>query len=157
LGALGAALNGAQTWDEWLLWIVGGAIGAVLAVLAGAGLAILFGGAAITGAIVGLVIWSAASLLGSIFTPLLDKSDSPAAWFFSFLLKWIQSPITTTVGLIAALIVALAGGNVDFRRGMLFIEVGSGGGALTLGAVAWTQSGRFGPDGKVPDNLAKHE
>ena len=24
-------------------------------------------------------------------------------------------------------------------------------------AVAWTQSGRFGPSGKVPDNLARHE
>jgi hypothetical protein len=61
------------------------------------------------------------------------------------------------LGLIAALVVAIGGGNVDFRRGMLFIEVGSGGGALTLGAVAWTQSGRFDASGHVPDNLARHE
>jgi hypothetical protein len=61
------------------------------------------------------------------------------------------------VGLIAAIVVAAAGGNVDFRRGMLFIEVGAGGGALTLGAVAWTQSGRFKSDGTVPDELARHE
>jgi hypothetical protein len=65
----------------------------VLAVLVGAGLAVLFGGAAIVGAIVALVIWSVASLLGSILTPILDDTNSPGAWFFSFLLEWIQSPI----------------------------------------------------------------
>ncbi len=157
LGAIGAWANGAQTWDEWLLWIVGGAIGAALAVLTGGALALAFGGSAAVGGIVALIIWGSASLLGSIFTPILDNTNSPVAWFFSFLLKWIQSPITTTIGLIAALVVAIAGGRVDFRRGMLFIEVGPGGGALTLGAVAWTQSGRFDASGQVPDNLARHE
>lgn len=159
LGVIGAAVNGAKTWDEWLLWIVGGAIGGVLTVLTGGALGVLFGGAAaaVTGATIALTIWAAASLLGSIFTPLLDNSDSGVAWFFSFLLKWIQSPITTTIGLIAAAVVAIGGGKVDFRRGMLFVEVGPGGGALTLGAVAWTQSGRFDSSGRVPDNLARHE
>jgi hypothetical protein len=84
------------------------------------------------------------------------EATSPG--FFSFLIKWIQSPITTTVGLVAALVVAIAGGRVSAQRGMLFIEVGPGGGALTLGGVAWTQSGRFIPGmNAVPDALAQHE
>jgi RHS repeat-associated protein len=161
LGAIGAALNGAQTWDEWLLWIVGGAIGGALVALGGYGIAIwIFGASAAVAAtaaawVVG--IWAVVSLLGSVLTPILDDTNSEVAWFFSFLLKWFNSPITTTIGLIAALIVAIAGGNVDFRRGMLFIEIGPGGGALTLGAVAWTQSGRFDASGNVPDALARHE
>ncbi len=163
IGAVAAAVNGVETWDEFLLWVIGGAIGGMLAVVAWTG--IIIGVAAIFGASVsvaaaataGLVIFTVAGLLGAIATPLLDKTNSPVAWFFSFLIKWVQSPLTTTVGLIAALVVALGGGHVDFRRGMLFIEVGAGGGALTLGAVAWTQSGRFNPDGTVPDDLARHE
>lgn len=159
LGLIGAALNGADTWDEWLLWIVGGAIGAVLTFLTYGAAGYLIGGAfgAIYGAVIGLMVYVGASLLGSILCPILDDTNSEVAWFFSFLIKWVQSPITTTVGLIAALIVAIAGGDVDFRRGMLFIEVGSGGGALTLGAVAWTQSGRFDASGHVSDDLARHE
>jgi len=163
IGAVAAAVNGVETWDEFLLWVVGGAIGGMLAVIAWTG--IIVGVAAIFGlsvtvaaaAAAGIVIFTVAGLLGAIVTPLLDNTNSPVAWFFSFLIKWVQSPITTTVGLISAIVVAIGGGNVDFRRGMLFIEVGAGGGALTLGAVAWTQSGRFNPDGTVPDNLARHE
>lgn len=160
LGTIGAAVAGAQTWDEWLLWIVGGMIGGALVALTGGGLGLLIGGTAAAaglGATVAVTIWAIGSLLGTILTPILDNSNSGAAWFFSFLLKWIQSPVTTTIGLIAALIVWIGGGKVDFRRGMLFIEVGSGGGALTLGAVAWTQSGRFDASGNVSDNLARHE
>jgi RHS repeat-associated protein len=162
IGAIGAAANGVDTWDEFLLWVVGGAIGGMLAVVAWAaiivGVAAIFGGAVTfsAAATVGLIIFSVAGMLAPL-TTILDNSDSPVAWFFSFLIKWVQSPITTTVGLVAALVVAIDGGNVDFRRGMLFIEVGAGGGALTLGAVAWTQSGRFNPDGTVPDGLARHE
>jgi hypothetical protein len=92
-----------------------------------------------------------------VVSPLLDNTDSPVAWLFSFLIKGVQSPLLSTVGLVATLIVAIRRGTVDFRRGMLFIAVGSGSGALTLGAVAWTQSGRFTPDGTVPDGLARHE
>ncbi len=163
IGAIGAGINGVETWDEFLLWVVGGAIGGMLAGVAWAGVivgvAALFGaGVAFSAAaMAGLIIFAAAGLLGAIATPLLDKSNSPVAWFFSFLIKWAQSPLTTTVGLVAAAVVKISGGNVDFRRGMLFIEVGAGGGALTLGAVAWTQSGRFDANGNVPDNLARHE
>ncbi|UOB07646.1 FG-GAP-like repeat-containing protein [Streptomyces sp. HP-A2021] len=163
LGAIGAAINGVQTWDEFLLWVVGGAIGGALAIFCWTGIILgvsaLFGlGVSVaTAATIGLIIFGTAGLLGAVVSPLLDNTDSPVAWFFSFLIKWVQSPILTTIGLIAALGVALGRGKVDFRRGMLFIEVGHGGGALTLGAVAWTQSGRFNPDGTVPDALARHE
>lgn len=163
IGAIAAAVNGVQTWDEFLLWVIGGAIGGALAVIAWGGLivgvAALFGAsiAFTAAATAGLIIFAAAGLLGALVTPALDDSDSPVAWFFSFLIKWVQSPLTTTVGLIAALVVLIAGGNVDFRRGTLFIEVGPGGGALTLGAVVWTQTGRFNPDGTIPDDLARHE
>jgi hypothetical protein len=43
-----------------------------------------------TVALVSLVVWSAASLLGSIFTPLLDASNSEFLWGISFFLKWVQ-------------------------------------------------------------------
>lgn len=158
LGAIGAATAGADTWDEWLMWIVGGAIGGALVALSAGGLAILFGASAAVWAAWAVGIWAGASFLGSLVTPSLDKSDSEAAWVFSFLIKWIQSPVTTTIGLIAALVVAIAGGNVDFERGMLFIEVGgSGYGAATVGAVAWTTSGGFEANGDVNDDLAEHE
>ena len=67
LGAVGAAVNGAKTWDEWVLWILGGAIGAVLCVLAFYGAAILFGAsaaAALCVAKVALVVWASASPVG---------------------------------------------------------------------------------------------
>jgi hypothetical protein len=32
---MGAVANDAQTWDEWLLWIVGSVVGMVVAVIAG--------------------------------------------------------------------------------------------------------------------------
>jgi hypothetical protein len=105
----------------------------------------------------GLILFGTAAMLGAVVSPLLDHTDSRVAWLSSFLIKWVQSPLLTTVGLAATLIVAVGSGELDFRRGMLFIAVGPGGGALTLGAVAWTQSGCFNPDGTVPDNLARHE
>lgn len=163
LGAVGAAANRVKTWDEFLLWVTGGAIGGVLAVAGWTGIMLgvsaLFGlgvslAAAVTG---GLIIFGTAGLLGAVASPLLDNTDSLVAWLFSVGIKWVQSPLLTTVGLIATLIVAIGRSRVDFRRGMLFIEVYPGGGALTLGAVAWTQSRRFNPDGTVPDSLARHE
>ncbi len=163
LGAVGAAVNRVKTWDEFLLWVIGGAIGGVFAVFGWTGIILgasaLFGlGVSVaTAATIGLIIFGTAALLGAVVSPLLDNTDSPVAWFVSFLIKWVQSPLLTTVGLITTLIVAVRGGKVDFRRGMLFIELCPGGGALTLGAVAWTQSGRFNPDGTVPDSLARHE
>lgn len=163
LGAVGAAANRVKTWDEFLLWVIGGAIGGVLAVLGWTGIiygvwAVLHLDASVaTTAAIGLGLFGAAGLLGAVVSPLLDNTDSPVAWLFSLLIKWVQSPLLTTVGLTATLIVAMGGGKVDFRRGMLFIAAGPGGGALTLGAVAWTQFGCFNPDGTVPDNLARHE
>ncbi|MGH3777760.1 MAG: hypothetical protein ACRDRR_18860 [Pseudonocardiaceae bacterium] len=163
LGAVGAAANRVQTWDEYLLWVIGGAIGGVLAVLGWTGFVLgvsaLFGlGVSVVSATAsGLIIFGAAGLLGAVVSPLLDNRDSPVAWLFSVLIKWVQSPLLTTVGLIATLIVAIGRNKVDLCRGMLFIEVCAGGGALTLGAVAWIQSGRFTPDGTVPDGLARHE
>ncbi|MGH3548527.1 MAG: hypothetical protein ACRDQU_10545, partial [Pseudonocardiaceae bacterium] len=163
LGAVGAAANRVRVWDEALLWVIGGMIGGGLTVLSWTG--IIVGACALfeldaslaVAATVGLIFFGTAGLLGAVFGPLLDNTDHPVAWSFSFLIKWVQSPLLTTVGLVATLVVAIGGGNVDFRRGMLFIAVGPGGGALTLGAVAWTQSGCFNPDGTVPDNLARHE
>jgi hypothetical protein len=163
LGTVGAATNRVKTSDEFLLWVIGGAIGGVLAVLVWTGIVpgvyALFGrdGSVIATATIGLIISATAALFGGVVDPLLDNTDSLPAWFVSFLIKWVQSPLLTTVGLFATLIVAIRRGKVDFRRGMLFIAVGRGGGALTLGAVAWTQSGRFNQDGTVPDNLARHE
>jgi RHS repeat-associated protein len=163
LGAVGAAVTGVKTWDEFLLWIVGGAIGGALAIFGWTaiilGVSAIFGlgVSAATAATIGLYIFGIAGLLGSIGTPLLDKTDSKVAWFFSFLVKWVQSPLLTTVGLIATLIVALSGNHVDFSHGMLFIEVGPGYSALTLGAVAWAQTGCFNPDGSIQDAVARHE
>ncbi len=162
LGAVGAAANTVKMWDEVLLWVIGGAIGGVLAILGWTGIilgvwALFELDASVAAATVGLIIFGTAGLLGAVFGPLLDNTDSPVAWLFSFLMKWVQSPLLTTTGLVATLIVAISGGKVDFRRGMLFIAVGPGGGALALGAVAWTQSGCFNPDRTVPDALARHE
>ncbi|MGA9310024.1 MAG: hypothetical protein WBV74_06600 [Pseudonocardiaceae bacterium] len=156
LGVLGAAANKVKTWDEFLLWVIGGVIGGVLTVLAWTG--IIWALFEVESSIaISLILFGMAGLLGAVVAPLLDNTDSPVAWSFSFLIKWVQSPLLTTVGLVATLIVAVGGGKAGFRRGMLFIAVGPGGGALTLGAVAWTQSGCFNPDGTVPDNLARHE
>ena len=163
LGAIGAAANRVRASDEFLLWVIGGAIGGVLAVLGWVGVIVgvcVLSGQSLsvdTAAIIGLTFVGIAGLLGAAISPLLDDTDSAVAWLSSFLIKWVQSPLLTTVGLVATLIVAIRRGAVDFRRGMLFIKIGPGDGALTLGAVAWTQSGRFNVDSLVPDSLARHE
>lgn len=163
LGAVGAAANKVKAWDEFLLWVIGGAIGGVLAVAGWTGIivgswALLELNVSVAAAVTtGLIIFGTAALLGAVTCPLLDTTDSLAAWLFSLLIKWVQSPLLTTAGLVATLLVTIRRGKVDFRRGMLFIAVGPGDSALTLGAVAWTQSGRFNRDGTVPDDLARHE
>jgi hypothetical protein len=162
-GSVGAAANSVKTCDEFLLWAIGGAIGGVLAVFCWTGILLgvwapcEFDASVATSATIGLIIFGTAALLGAVVGPLLDDTDSPVTWLFSFFIKWVQSPLLTTVGLVTTLIVVIGGGEIDFRRGMLFIAVGPGSAALTLGAVAWTQSGRFNPDKTVPDNLARHE
>lgn len=163
LGAIGAVANRVQTSDEFLLWVIGGVIGGVLAVFGWIGIIVgawrLFGHSVsvATAATIGVFLVGIAGLFGAVVSPLLDNADSVVAWLVSFLIKWVQSPLLTTVSLVATLIVAIRRGPVDFRRGMLFIKIGPGDGALTLGAVAWTQSGRFNPDNTVPDGLARHE
>jgi len=164
LGGVGAAVNGVDTWDEFALWMVGGAIGGVLAVfgwtaiILGASYIFGLGVSATAAATIGLVIFGTAGLLGAATTKFLDlDTDSSVAWAFSFLVKWAQSPVLTTIGLIAAVIAYASGNKVDFSHGMLFIEVGSGYSGITLGAVGWMQSGCFNPDGSIQDSVAKHE
>lgn len=152
IGAIGAATNEVKTWDEFLLWTLGGAIGGMFAVAAG----VLVG----LGAVASLLMFATFGLLGALVTPALDASESRDAWFISFLIKWAQSPITTTFGLISAAIIGAGGGNVDFRRGMLFVQstpAGGSGGVLTLGAVAFTPASKFDKYGNVSDALARHE
>jgi hypothetical protein len=96
-------------------------------------------------------------LIGAILTPILDNTNSEVAWGFSFFFKWLSNPILNTVVLIAAGLAALGGSRVDFRRGALFVEAGSGMSALTLGVVVWTNSGWFDASGNVRDDLAQHE
>ena len=156
IGAIGAGVNGARTWDEWLLWIVGGAIGGVLTVLFWYGILIWAGVAAVTAAIAATVITLGVSVLG-LFTPLMDESDSGVAWAFSWAIKLIKSPVFTIIGLFVVAGLAISGKRVDFRRGALFVEVGAGTGALTLGGIVYTQSGNFDSNGHVRDDVARHE
>lgn len=157
LGAVGAAANGAQTWDEYLLWILGGAVGAVAAVLLGAIIAPIFGGTAVGGAIAGFVTWTVGTVLGIILTPFLDETNSEAAWVLSFALKWIRSPITSLISTVVAVVSAIGGGDVDLRRGALFVEVSFLNRPFTLGSIVWTPSSRFDANGNVSDTLARHE
>jgi RHS repeat-associated protein len=151
-GIISAAVNGAQTWDEWLLSIVAGIVGAILVTLVG----FWIGG--VPGAIVALSIFMIASWIGAPLTRALDETDSEVAWFFSFLIKWIQSPVLTTIGLFVVLGYAIAGHDVDLERGALFVNVGgSSGGALTLGAIVYANGGNFDAGGDVNDDLARHE
>jgi RHS repeat-associated protein len=158
VGALGAAVNGANTPGEWFLWILGGAIGGALVAITGGGaigwIAMLFGASFTTAAIIGVAVWAGVSLLLGWWLPkVLDETNSEVAWFFSFLIKWIQSPLLTTLGLVVAFFYGVTGSNVELRRGMLF--VGDGNGALTLGGIAWTTN--LGGGGRVTDALARHE
>ncbi|HEY7663922.1 MAG TPA: toxin TcdB middle/N-terminal domain-containing protein [Xanthobacteraceae bacterium] len=164
LGAVGAAMNGVKTWDEFLLWIVAGAIGGALTACGFYGIGLLLVGAGVLGtmtaagfALTAIIVWGALGLVGALSTKALDDSDSSAAWGLSFALKLFHSPILTIIGLVVVLFMWMAGQKVDFRRGMLFVETGSGSDAVTLGAIAYTQSGWFNADGSVSDELAKHE
>ncbi len=160
LGALGARSNRVRTADELSLWVGAGVIGGPLSVAeysSALWLKNLIPGleTAILPAAVGVM--AGAGILGAALTPSLDESDLPARWVASFLIKWIRSPLTTTAGLLAALAVKLLHRPVDFRRGMLFLDVGPGGSALALGAVAWCQARCFGGERCMSDALARHE
>lgn len=160
LGGLGARRNRVCTSDERTLWVLAGLIGGPLALAEWAGIVWL------KNLVPGLdlpVVPTAAGVvgvtgtLGALLTPALDDSDSTARWTASFVLKWLRSPIATTAGLLAAGAVKMRHKSLDYRRGMLFIEVGPGGSALALGAVAWCQNRCFGSDQCMTDALARHE
>src|SRR3712207_4777048 len=125
LGAVGAAAKRVKTWDEFLLWVIGGVMGGALAVVGWTGVVLGVSALAgltvgvVTATTVGLTIFATAGLIGAVLSPRLDTLDGSAGWWFSFVIKWVQSPLLTTVGLIAA----IGSGKVDFRRGMLFIGV----------------------------------
>lgn len=155
VGALAARRNRVATSDELTLWIVagfaGGALGAaewsLLLDLAGSGSPVA----------AALALCGTAGLAGALTTPPLDGSGSRPAWAASFLVKWVQSPLATTAGIGAVAFTWLRGRPVDFRRGMLFVDVASGAGALALGAVGWCRNRCFGEDRCLTDSLARHE
>jgi hypothetical protein len=160
LGAAGARRNRVQTSDERILWVVAGLIGGPLALAENAGiiwLKNLIPGLNLPVAPTAAVAVGVTGALGALLTPALDDSDSPARWTASLVIKWFRSPIATTAGLLAALAVKLRHRTLDYRRGMLFIDVGPGGSALALGAVAWCQNRCFGSDRCTTDALARHE
>src|SRR5581483_4438740 len=69
LGALGSAANRVKTWDEFVLWVIGGAIGGVLAVLGWTGIIwALFelDASVATTAAIGLIFFATAALLGAV-------------------------------------------------------------------------------------------
>lgn len=160
LGAIGARRNRVQTWDERILWVVAGVVGGPLALAEWSGIVWLknlipgLNLPVIPAAAVVVVVTGA---LGASLTPALDESDSPGRWTASFVLKWLRSPAATTAGLLAAAAVKVSHRQLDYRRGMLFIDVGPGGSALALGAVAWCQNRCFGTDRCTSDALARHE
>jgi hypothetical protein len=159
-GMLGARTNRVRTSDEWILWVVAGLAGGPLALTEWAGLLWLAGkvpGLSIPAVPAAMGILAVAGTLGAGLTPAFDDSGQPARWGASFVLKWIRSPLATTTGLLVTGSVKMRHKPVDFRRGMLFIEVGSGGSALALGAVAWCQNRCFGSDRCTTDPLARHE
>jgi hypothetical protein len=160
LGAIGARQNRVRTSDERVLWIAAGLIGGPLALAEWSG--ILWLKNLVPGLNLPVVPTAAAvvgvtGVLGALLTPALDDSGSPARWTASFVLKWLRSPIATTAGLLAAGVVKARRRPLDYRRGMLFIDVGPGGSALALGAVAWCQNRCFGSDRCTTDALARHE
>ncbi len=160
LGAIGARCNRVRTLDERVLWVVAGLIGGPLALAEWAGivwLKNLVPGLDLPVVQTAAVVVGVTGALGALLTPSLDDSDSPGRWTASFVLKWLRSPIATTAGLLAAATVRMRHRPLDYRRGMLFIDVGPGGSALALGAVAWCQNRCFGSDRCTRDALARHE
>ena len=120
------------------------------------GILIWAGVAAVTAAIAATVITLGVSVLG-LFMLLMDESDSGVAWAFSWAIKLIKSPVFTIIGLFVVAGLAISGKRVDFRRGALFVEVGAGTGALTLGGIVYTQRQFCISNGHVRDDVARHE
>ena len=159
-GALGARTNRVRTSDEWILWVAAGIVGAPLSFAEWLGivwLKNLVPGLSLPAIPTAAGVVVVTGLLGALLTPALDDSESQARWTASFVIKWIRSPIATTAGLLATGLVKMRRQTVDFRRGMLFIEVAQGGSALTLGAVGWCQNRCFDTERCMTDGLARHE
>lgn len=160
LGAVGAQTNRVRTSDERILWILSGLIGGPLALVQWSVLIRMTHPApGLNLPPVPAAAWVVCitGVLGAGLTPSLDNSESPARWVVSFVIKWLRSPIATTAGLVAAAAIRTRKRGPDFRRGMLFIDVGPGGSALALGAVAWCQNRCFDGDRCMTDSLARHE
>lgn len=161
LGALGTRTNNVRAPDERILWVAAGLVGGPLALAEWAWLAelanLILPGLDLPTVAVALAVTSTTGLAGAATTPALDHSDRPARWLASIVIKGLRSPIATSAGLLVAAAVKLSGRPVDFRRGMLFIDVGPGGSALALGAVAWCQARCFGSERCTTDALARHE
>lgn len=160
LGFLGAERNRVLTSDEWILWVAAGMVGGPLAFAQWLGIVWfknLIPGLNLPEIPTAAGVVVVAGLLGAFLTPALDDTDSQARWTASFVIKWVRSPITTTAGLLAAAVVKMRKKTVDFRHGMLFIDVAPGGSALTLGAVGWCQNRCFDTERCMTDALARHE
>ncbi len=160
-GVVGAIINGADTWDEILASGIAGAAGAWslwnLAPLAlGAlGLNLSFIGsswlvAGYMGAVTFGVAYAGLQILGTAITKQLDKIDNPVAGFFSFLIKFAMSPITTTLGLLIGFVRTGFGlwGKVHwFKNGTIVFQTDEDsptfGGAMTWGATVQWQGGNL--------------
>ncbi|MBW3590453.1 MAG: hypothetical protein KY393_01150 [Actinobacteria bacterium] len=149
LGAGGALTNRVHTWDERLLWVLGGSLGAAPA-------SYLYAALAGTGPLGGLAIYAATGILGVTLPPRLDARTRRDLWALSAVVKWLRSPLTTTFGVAAAIACRARGRPVDFQAGMIFVPAGKGASVLALGAVGWAQHGRFA-GGCVARPLACHE
>jgi hypothetical protein len=160
-GAIGGIINGADTWDEillsglagaagaWLLWnlapVALGMIGADLSFLGSSSLLAGYMGAVTFG-----VAYAGLQILGTAITRGLDEIDSPIAGFFSFLIKFAMSPITTTIGLLIGFGRTGFGlwGNVHwFKGGTIVFQTNENsptfGGAMTWGATVQWQGGQL--------------
>ena len=159
-GALGSRRNLVSTPDERALWVTAGVVGGPLALAEYCGVLWvknLLPGVAIPLVPAAFTVTAVSGFLGATLTPSLDDSDRCSRGAASFALKWVRSPLATTAGLLAALGVRVSSRPVDFRRGMLFIDVWPGGGALALGAVGWCRARCFDDQRCMSDALARHE
>ncbi|HEX2052904.1 MAG TPA: hypothetical protein VHJ78_04135 [Actinomycetota bacterium] len=157
LGILGARSNRVVTSDEFQLWVLAGVVGGPLAFVEWAALLDVAGVAEARQPAWATGVSLASGLLGAVATPPLDDADRRGAWAASLLVKWLRSPIATTAGVLAVMATLLRGRPVDFRRGMLFVDVAPGGSALALGAVGWCHARCFGEGRCLSDALARHE
>ncbi|SFN75529.1 toxin TcdB middle/N-terminal domain-containing protein [Nitrosospira briensis] len=160
-GVIGGIINGADTWDEillsglagaagaWLLWnlapVALGMIGADLSFLGSSSLLAGYMGAVTFG-----VAYAGLQIIGTAITRGLDEIDSPIAGFFSFLIKFAMSPITTTIGLLIGFVRTGFGlwGNVHwFKGGTIVFQTNENsptfGGAMTWGATVQWQGGQL--------------